>query len=66
MNGGMMVELADRNIVSRVVDQRSVLTVIGVAPEQRGPWPVVTGIVNDDADMAGPPPPYLSVAAWAA
>ena len=61
-----MVELPDRNIVSRVVDGQSVLTVIGVVPGQRGPWPVVTGIFNGEADMPGPPPAYLSVAAWAA
>ncbi len=58
-----MAELPERNIVSTVLNGQSVMTVIGVA---RGPWPVVTGIANGGADMAGPPPPYLSVAAWAA
>ncbi len=61
-----MAELPERNIVATALDGQSVMTVIGAAPGQRGPWPMVTGIVNEDADMAGPPPPYLSVAAWAA
>ncbi|MFQ6025966.1 MAG: hypothetical protein ACE5Q6_00465 [Dehalococcoidia bacterium] len=55
-----------RNIVARPIGESEVLTVIGAGPGQRGPWPFVTGIPNLDVDIAGPPPQYLSVAAWAA
>ena len=61
MNGQLQ-----RSIVARTIGQQSILTVIGGGPGQRGPWPYVTGIPNLDYDMVGPPPQYLSVAAWAA
>ena len=55
-----------RSIVSRPVGNNTVLTLIGAGDHQRGPWPFITGIPNLNADMAGPPAQYLSVAAWAA
>jgi hypothetical protein len=55
-----------RNIVARPIGEQSVFTVIGAGPGQRGPWSFVAGIPNLDLDMVGPPPQYLSVAAWAA
>jgi hypothetical protein len=55
-----------RNIVARPIGEQSVLTVIGAGSGQRGPWSFVAGIPNPDLDMVGPPPQYLSVAAWAA
>jgi len=55
-----------RNIVARPLGQESVITTIGVVPGQRGPWSLVTGIPNLEADMVGPPAQYLSVVAWAA
>lgn len=54
------------NIVARTVGRESVLTVLGVAPGGRGPWSFITGVPNPGFDMVGPPPQYLSVAAWAA
>ena len=54
------------SIVARPVGRESVLTVVGAGPEGRGPWSFVTGIPNPGFDMVGPPPQYLSVAAWAA
>ena len=61
-----MAEQIHPNIVARTVGKESVLTVVGAAPDARGPWSFVTGIPNPDFDMVGPPPQYLSVAAWAA
>jgi hypothetical protein len=55
-----------RSMVARTIGEQAVLTVIGGGPGQRGPWPYVIGIPNLDFDMVGPPPQYLSVAAWAA
>ena len=55
-----------RTIVARPIEGQSALTVIDPGPGQRGPWSFVTGIPNLDLDMVGPPPQYLSVAAWAA
>ncbi len=55
-----------RNIVARPIGEQSVLTVISAGPGQSGPWSFVAGIPNLDLDMVGPPPQYLSVAAWAA
>ena len=57
---------AHRTIVSRPVGNDTVLTLIGAGDPSRGPWPYVTGIPNLNADIAGPPAQYLSVAAWAA
>ena len=61
-----MPDQLQRNIVARTIGEQSVLTVIGSGPGQRGPWSFVTGIPNPSFDMVGPPPQYLSVAAWAA
>jgi len=61
-----MVDQAQPNIVARPVGRESVLTVIGAPAGARGPWSFVTGISNPGSDMVGPPPQYLSVAAWAA
>jgi hypothetical protein len=61
-----MTHQLQRNIVARPVGGQSVLTVIGAGPGQRGPWSFVTGTPNPDLDIVGPPPQYLSVAAWAA
>ncbi len=55
-----------RNIVARPIGEYAVHTTIGAEPGQRGPWSFVTGIPNLQLDMVGPPPQYLSVAAWAA
>ena len=54
------------SIVSRPVDQRTVVTLTGIGAGGRGPWPFVTGIPNDKADIGGPPAQYLAVAGWAA
>jgi hypothetical protein len=56
----------ERNIFARPIDGESVLTVMGAAPGGRGPWSIVTGIPTPGVDLLGPPPQYLSVAAWAA
>ena len=61
-----MAEQIHPNIVARTVGRESVLTVVGAAPDARGPWSFITGIPNPGFDMVGPPPQYLSVAAWAA
>jgi hypothetical protein len=61
-----MTDQLQRNIVARPIGEQSVLTVIGAGLGQRGPWSFVAGIPNLDLDMVGPPPQYLSVAAWAA
>ncbi len=55
-----------RTIVARPIEGQSALTVIDTGQCQRGTWSFVTGIPNLDLDMVGPPPQYLSVAAWAA
>ena len=54
------------SIVARPVDPRTVLTLAGMGAGGRGPWPFVTGIPNGQADISGPPAPYLAVAGWAA
>ena len=61
-----MTDRLQRSIVARTIGEQAVLSVIGGGLGQRGPWPYVTGIPNLDFDMVGPPPQYLSVAAWAA
>ena len=61
-----MAEQIHPNIVARTVGKESVRTVVGAAPDARGPWSFITGIPNPGFDMVGPPPQYLSVAAWAA
>ena len=55
-----------RTIVARPVDKDTVLTLVGAGDRTRGPWPFITGIPNLNADTAGPPSQYLSVAGWAA
>ncbi len=54
------------NIVARPLGKETVITTIGVGPGQRGPWSLVTGSPNLEADMVAPSPQYLSVVAWAA
>ena len=54
------------SIVSQLLDQRTAVTLAGIGAGDRGPWPFVTGIPNDKADLAGPPAQYLAVAGWAA
>ena len=54
------------SIVARPVDQSTVLTLAGIGPGGRGPWPFVTGIPNGIGDIGGPPAQYLAVAGWAA
>ena len=61
-----MAEQIHPNIVARTVGKESVLTVVGAAPDARGPGAFITGIPNPGFDMGGPPPQYLAVAAWAA
>jgi hypothetical protein len=61
-----MTTQLQRNIVAQPMGADAVHTVIGPEPGQRGPWSFVTGVPNLNSDMVGPPPPYLSVAAWAA
>ena len=61
-----MTDQIQPSIVARPIGKESVLTVIGAGPAPRGPWSFVTGIPNPSFDMVGPPPQYLSVAAWAA
>jgi hypothetical protein len=61
-----MTDRLQRTFVARPIGEQSVLTVIGAGPDRRGPWSFVAGIPNPDLDMVGPPPQYLSVAAWAA
>lgn len=60
------VDQAQPNIVARSVGADTVLTVVGAGPGPTGPWSYITGIPNSKSDMIGPPPQYLSVAAWAA
>lgn len=55
-----------RTIVARPIGNDAVLTLIGAGDHTRGPWSFVTGIPSLNADMAGPPAQYLSVAGWAA
>jgi hypothetical protein len=61
-----MTPQLQRNIIARSMGENAVHAVIASGPGQRGPWSFVTGIPNPDFDMVGPPPQYLSVAAWAA
>ena len=61
-----MADHVQPNIVARPVGRESVLTVVGAQANARGPWSFVSGIPNPRLDMVGPPPQYLSVAAWAA
>ena len=61
-----MTTQLQRNIVARPIGEYAVHTTIGAGPGPRGPWSFVTGIPNLHFDMVGPPPQYLSVAAWAA
>ena len=61
-----MVDQVQPNIIARPVGRESVLTVVGAQAGSRGPWSFVTGIPHPGLDILGPPPQYLSVAAWAA
>ena len=55
-----------RTIVSRPIGGDTILTLVGAGDQSRGPWNFVTGIPGSNADAAGPPAQYLSVAGWAA
>ncbi len=61
-----MPDQFQRNIVARSLGNDSVITTIGIESGQRGPWSLVTGIPNLEADVVAPSPQYLSVVAWAA
>ena len=54
------------NIVARSNGKESVITTVAAGPAQTGPFSYVTGIPNTNSALVGPPPQYLSVAAWAA
>ena len=54
------------NIFARPLGKESVVVAVGAGAAPTGPWSYVTGIPNPTSDMVGPPPQYLSVAAWAA
>ena len=54
------------NIVARSIGRESVITTVAIGPAPTGPFSYVTGIPNTGSDLVGPPPQYLSVAAWAA
>ena len=57
---------AQPNIMARSIGKESVITTVAVGPAPTGPFSYVTGIPNTASDLVGPPPQYLSVAAWAA
>ena len=61
-----MADQNQPNFFARPLGRESVLTVVGAQLGARGPWSFVSGIPNYSLDMVGPPPQYLSVAAWAA
>ena len=54
------------SIFAKPIGNGSVVAVVGAGAAATGPWSYVTGIPNPNSDMLGPPPQYLSVAAWAA
>ena len=54
------------NITARSNGKESVIATIATGPAPTGPFSYVTGIPNTASDLVGPPPQYLSVAAWAA
>ena len=54
------------NIIARSNGKESVIATIATGPAPTGPFSYVTGIPNTVSDLVGPPPQYLSVAAWAA
>ena len=54
------------NIAARLIGEGAVLTVINGSDGRRGPWSLLAGIPRSAGDLLGPPPAYLSVAAWAA
>ena len=54
------------NIVARSNGKESVIATVAAGPAPTGPFSYVTGIPNTNSDLVGPPPQYLSVAAWAA
>ena len=54
------------NITARSNGKESVIATIATGPAPTGPFSYVTGIPNTTSDLVGPPPQYLSVAAWAA
>ena len=54
------------NITARSNGRESVIATIATGSAPTGPFSYVTGIPNTASDLVGPPPQYLSVAAWAA
>ncbi len=54
------------NIIAQSNGKESVITTVAVGPAPTGPFSYVTGIPNIASDLVGPPPQYLSIAAWAA
>ena len=54
------------NIIARSNGKESVIATVAIGPAPIGPFSYVTGIPNTASDLVGPPPEYLSVAAWAA
>ena len=57
---------ARQNIIARSNGKESVIATVATGPAPTGPFSYVTGIPNTASDLVGPPPQYLSVAAWAA
>ena len=57
---------APPNIIARSNGKESVIATVAIGPAPTGPFSYVTGIPNTASDLVGPPPQYLSVAAWAA
>jgi hypothetical protein len=55
-----------RTTVAWPLQGNAVQVTIGPETGQRGPWSFVTDAPNGAADMVGPPPLYLGLAAWAA
>ena len=54
------------NIIAQSNGKESVITTVAAGPAPTGPFSYVTGIPNITSDLVGPPPQYLSIAAWAA
>jgi hypothetical protein len=66
MQGMVVREPLQRNIIARPIEGAAVHTIIGPEPGQRGPWSFITDTPHPAQDMVGPPATYLAVAAWAA
>ncbi len=57
---------AQPNIIAQSNGKESVIATVAAGPAPTGPFSYVTGIPNITSDLVGPPPQYLSIAAWAA